>query len=274
MSTYFDNVGSKFHNFTCGKYLTAGDYHREFEKSLGMAKGTALIFLVLTTAIYQFLHHKDKDADTLFKTKPGQLIVLEDASITALFGLVTCMYVIVGRHGFSHLFTWGSIKTYLLIIVVLGLFAAAQEGSGLNRYLAKDEIKEHVGPYVTLNEAIIDPEAAVTDPFTDSTSYLLLILVAVIVIVYALNLFRIAMCGYHSKRFSITNSTFFGGALSPYVGFTIELVILGVLNAIPPFISPVIRGEKITSKSSIMAAITGFIALCLQFFLQYSGLLQ
>ncbi len=301
----------KFHTtFSCEGYDNFSDYHEKFEHSLILTKGGLLGILIIVSIVYQFLYSNTNHAVTLVNSAEGKARVFGDASITAVCGILSAMFVIWSRSGSSAVFTMGSLQTYLIVGLILAMFNFAQEASGLNRYLSKDDIVKGEGLYYELDvaknpminadadaDAEAETEAEVKpehnnklieklsniqqlsdienggDPFITSISYLFMITVTILTCVYIFSMIKTTLCGFTSGYTDLANTKIMGG-IWPYLGFFIELLIVGGLNFIPPLVGPYIRGEPITTQSIVMGLFIMFIAISLQIMFQYSGVLS
>lgn len=263
------------------------DYKHQFENSLFKAKGSALVLLIFISIMYQTINRNKKFSKTLLSSRDGKKRVLIDSAMTSVFGIVSALFVIVLRNGVKRSLSLTTVKNLSLIALILGLFCFAMEASGLNRYLAEKETQNNQGLYFEIDQAeaenanlssgqtspLLEPVYN-NDPFISSTGYVLILIIVSVIILYCLNMFRITRCGYRNGVNDLSTGSFFYklGMDNASRIFIAELIIVGVLNCIPPFVSPAIRSEKITAKSSAVAVFTLFVASCLQFMFQYSGI--
>lgn len=263
-------------------------FTEHFENALFHAKGGLIIILILVSLIYQVMYKKVQGAQTFLSSPAYTGRLIGDASITAIFGIFSCMFVIWSRHGKGALLSGGSLKTYAVVALILGLFNFAQEASGLNRYLAKTDIINKTGPYYQLDtqntsaESVANLEAG-GDPFIISMSYFFTVIVAVILIYYIFSMLKTTMCGFRSGYFNIGGNANMADLYGPYTvlqgegsggKLLIEILMVGFINFIPPMISPFVRGETFGSKSTMVAGFTMAIAMALQFMFQYTGMLS
>ena len=271
--------------------LKSAQIPKEFEGLLLNAKGTIIIMLLLVSAIYQIFYHNIHGASTLLNTGSGRLTLLYDILCTSMFGVLSAMFVIWSRSGTSALFKPSSFAVYGIVAFILGLFCFSEEASGFNRYLDRQDILNHQGIYYNLDNnplnpantnpsGYYDPESTDVlesggDPFTMSMSYFFMIIVIGFVLYQVAGMIKVAVCGYTSGAFPI-GKILNGLISSSTIGFIIEILIVGILNAIPPLVSPIIKKQQSTlnSKSVGTAGIIMIIVMLLQTLFQFSGMLK
>lgn len=264
-------------SFVCGRLTeTPSQYQHQFEQSLFKAKGAALLILVLVSLVYTEQTKNAKNSHTLLSTSSGKRKVGIDCFLTASFGVFSVLVVSTIRNGFQSLISVHTLKTVLVVSLILGFFCFAQEASGLNRYLSRAETAENTGIYHDIDQEKNEPTEPIymNDPFISSSGYVMIILLSVFVLVYVINMIRVSACGYRSGLFDLSKTKFYHtlGFSSHSYTFGLELFLVGLINFIPPLISPAIRGEKISAKSTAFALFTLIVGSILQFMLQYSGL--
>lgn len=274
----------------------SANYQKNFEHSLISAKGSLILILGLITLAYQFKYANVANAKTYFGDSEYRKRALIDMGITAFFGMLSSS-IIIWSHGGNY---WSNFGNVCIVGIVLALFNLAQEASGLNRYLAKDDTLNKEGPYYeidvksnvesslqattavndtnrdiarnTLSEqSLSEIEALETngDPFIISLSNVSMLLIIIFVLYLIIKMFTATYYGMKAG----TNSPF--GSDNIKIPFIIELIfIVAGFNIIPPLISPYIRNQKFTKTSMVTVAGVFIIAIVLQIMLQYTGMLN
>lgn len=261
--------------FDLTKYI-----HETFEHSLIYIKGSLLVFLSIGTILYHFMYKNVQDSFTLLHLEPSKIFL--DAIITGVFGVLTIIFLALSRNGFGY-FTSISVKTCLLVFTILFLFALAQEGSGLNRYLDKSELLNDRGIYYKyykkhgITQQEIDNLEFGGDPFLKTVSYLFLIFIFIFVFYFIWKIINIAAYAYKNDIASI-NTIFTVNVSDSSKGmkiflFIIEAIIAIGFNFIPVLISPIIRGEEKKIKLTMSTFGMLFIIVSLHIILQILGLL-
>lgn len=258
----------------------AENYGKIFTDALMKAKGGIIIGFVLITIIYQMLYGSIPAATTYLGVGNYRSRVIADAAITAGFGMLSTILLVVSRAGFDKI--KNNWPTIVIVGLVLGSFNFVMESSGFNRYLARHEIEKGEGPYGELAGVKSESDKDITklmeesgDPYIKSLSYTNMILISIF-IVYLIGKMGVASYfGYRDKNAgnSYVDANIFGqkGTIGL---FTAETVIVALLNTIPPIMAPFIRNEKYTAKSFIVAGIMFVVGVVFQIMLQYSGLLK
>ena len=296
---FFSSVASSYTN----------DYSEHFETALIKAKGGVIIGFLLITIIYQLLYSDVPEATTYIGSPKYIWRALGDMLLTAGFGMLSAGIVMASRGGWANVRK--NISNLLVIGIVLGSFNLAMETSGFNRYLAKDDIEQGIGPYAEIDGTLrlasssssstsfeegtygtktgeakktLDTFSTVEeggDPFIKSLAYTATIIVGVSVLTYVVQMLTATFFGYSSGNNNVSDATIFGSDLNIdgsgkfYGLFFLELFgVVALLNTIPPLLSPLIRGEKYTRKTFIVAGGLFGTATILQLMLQYSGLLH
>jgi hypothetical protein len=138
-------------NLIFGDYNYNKEYSNVFMDSLEKSKGGLLLFLILITVVYNVVYARKEDgwfAATYLFDNDHIPLVLKDAFITGLFGVIsTALVLYVFRRGDSKPTLKTFVLTALIIFTILFCFNVAQEGSGLNRYLDRNDILDGNSEY-------------------------------------------------------------------------------------------------------------------------------
>lgn len=266
------------------------NYKDHFHHSLLGAKGGLIVFFILITLVYQAKYRKIDNAQTFFGTSKTRMSVIGGAMIAAVLGMLSVVFVIVSRAGTGAIMR--NIKNILIVGLILFLFAMTQESSGFNRWLAEKETEEGHGPYASISKAKYIEHDHETDfekdleeekkcnktngkPFLSSVSTLSLILIGIGLFYFIGRMFLATYYGFVSGQNNITSLPgMFGGSLTPLVGFALELIIVGGLNAISPALDPLIRGEGYDPMKFVVIFAIFIISVSLHIMLQYTGMLK
>lgn len=263
------------------------NYHVYFKDALIKAKGGLIIGFVLVTIIYQLLYGSAIAARTYLGSRKYIWRAITDMLVTGGVGMLSIGIILASRGGIDNVLSkW---KMVVGVGILLGTFNLALESSGYNRYLSKSEIEKGIGPYAEINGIIdgtVDPDQLRQveeggDPFINSLAYVSTIMVGLILLYLILIMFISTYYGYKDPANSILNATIFGHSVakgaSPsemYGLYIIELISIGgLLNTVPPLLSPIIRGHNYTWKYYIVAGLIFVIAIVLQIMLQFNGFL-
>ena len=266
----------------CGRYVDYDDFHHHFEGKLLRFKGGLLVLLVLVSLIYQVKYAHVQGARTLLNSATGKGRVFGDAALAAFLGTMSAVFVMWSRHGSGAMLTLGSLKTYALVAVVLGLFVFAQESSGFNRWLDAGNIAAGKGIYYELDAThdatTVNPAQSLDaggNPFLVSLSYFALGVTVLAAVYYGYGMFQSTACGYRSGRNNVRDTGLLNGRVPgwPIAAFVVELLVIAALNSVEPLSGPSIRGQARTGASWMMAGATAAVAILLQCMFQYSGTL-
>jgi hypothetical protein len=270
------------------------NYKKNFEHSLVTAKGSLILILGLITLLYQFKYSNVANAKTFFGNSKYRKRALIDMGVTTFFGMLSSSIVIWSRGG-NYM---RNIENVCIIGIVLALFNLAQEASGLNRYLAKTDTLNKIGPYYEIdvksnvdklvpqtlpkgNKTIrnneinrlskeIETSEVNGDPFIISLSNVTALLLIIFVLYLVIKMFTATYYGYKAG----INSPF-AESNTIKIPFMVELIfIVAGFNIIPPLISPYIRNQKFTKISGITVVGVFIIVCVLQIMLQYTGILN
>lgn len=138
-------------DFIFGDYNYVKEHSKVFIDSLEKSKGGLLLFLILITVIYNVVYARKKNgwfaATYLFDNQHIPL-VLKDAFITGFFGVIATAIVlfIFRRKDVKPTFK-SFMFTAIIIFIILFCFNISQEGSGLNRYLDRNDILDGNSEY-------------------------------------------------------------------------------------------------------------------------------
>jgi small-conductance mechanosensitive channel len=284
-----------------------------FENSLILLKLGIIIFLILISIIYYIKYKDEFKAATYLDVYDYRVGVFKDIALTGLAGMLSIVYIFLSRG--QEIFSISSISTMLLVGSVLSLFTLSLESSGFNRYLARSEILECKGAYYyidtgmsdhkdNINKGAIEEQVLLNkgcleknktkvnkiikfeeeeNPFVKSTgSSKVLLIIAIIIIILIILMIYTTWSGFTSDKYDISQVKFFNiTCLSKYntlVFFILELILVGGINAIPPFLSPYFRKEGYThenkNKNLIIGLVMFIIGIITQFMFQYNGLLN
>lgn len=263
------------------------NYHSVFEGALVKAKGGLIVMFVLIAIMYQLLYGSVPAARTYLGSNKYMWSAIIDALVAAGFGMISTAIILASRGGVHNILpNW---KSVLIVGILLGTFNFALESSGFNRYLAKSDIEQGIGPYAEIDgitsgetplpEFIIIEEGG--DPFTDCLAYTSVLLIVLVIIYYILIMITTTYFGYKDNHNSIKNATIFGhntnngvSTSDMYGFFFVEAVfVAGIMNMGAPLLSPLIRKDKYSYKSLALAISIFFMAVILQIMLQYNGFL-
>jgi len=284
----------------CNEYKKDDDYSHVFGLSLGTTKIGLLLVLILVSTIYQWKYYRVQGTQTLLSSKHKKWKIIIEAVTTTAFGILSVMFINWSRGGISSVFTLKALGVYLLVGGILGFFNFSQEMSGLNRFISKQETLEQQGLYYELDNELTPPKKidsvlksiskakdedleekitltkleTIEDPFLISLSYLFIIIIVVMFLIFTKKMFHTTLCGYKSGIFDIARSKPLNGLISPQIGFVIEILIFGLINTIPPLLGPKIRGETFKPKFGAIAIFIFLIAVAVQFMFQYTGMLK
>ena len=264
------------------------DFHDIFEESLINSKVGALLFFALITLVYQIKYRKTYETHTFMGNKIRRMQVFKDAGFIAICAMLSVVYVSLSR-GFS----WGAMLQGVAIVgVILFSFDIAQESSGFNRWLDESQIIKGIGPYAAIDKMYrhryqdesaqesdfneLNLEGA-GDPFLDSLSDLSLLIVAFIVMWLVIKMVASTYWGYISGTTFVENTKFFawatnGQGLNPNMGFTLELLVMGLINGLGPYMSPVFRQEQRNTMDYMMVGMFVTVSIVLHIMFQFTGL--
>jgi hypothetical protein len=258
--------------------LTYTDNYKDiFEHSILTTKMGAIVIFVMATIIYQIKFKNTIGTSTLFARKDTANSVLHDSLIQSTFSTLSVLLICMLRQ-----FTL--LQTFISCVVVFGIlfaFEVSMESSGFNRFIASSEIKDGIGEYA-LMDLRIDSEEGLKesianeiggDPFLISLSYMTLLLLNFFIIFLFVRMIITTYYGYASGNTYVSNSKFLGGRINPYVGFSLELFFVFLLNALGPIASKLILSKEIDSKTYTMSAFLGIGSIILETMAQYSGMI-
>ena len=246
-----------------------------FERHLVATKGGLIVLLIAVSVFYQLWYtaiESNKLSKTLFNSD-RYMVVAADAGTTAFCGALSTYLIMRSRGSISY-------KTVGIVAFILALFAGAQELSGMNRWLSKEAILNRKGIYSEIDDITEEDLARVRafedggDPFIKSFAYFGMVALVITVLYAVGRMMYITRQGYQTGTTYIGNNRYGFIPDRPNTSFLMECLILGGLNAIPPLLSPVFRGEKITSTTKGMAFVTALISMSLQLMFQYVGMLR
>jgi hypothetical protein len=269
------------------------NYKDNFEQSIVLAKGSLIFILGLVTLIYQNKYSNVANAQTFFGNYEYRIRALIDMGVTALFGMLSTSIIIWSRGGNI----WSNFGNITLVGIILALFNLSQEASGLNRYLAKDDTLNKIGPYYHIDvESRVESTANRTgktseiarnrlseqsleeirelenngDPFIVSLGNVSIFLMVVFVFYLFMRMVTATYYGY-----TVGSNNPFGAANKGKVPFFVELIfIVGALNVVPPILSPFIRKQGFSKMSLATIIGTFVIAITLQIMFQGTGMLK
>jgi len=113
------------------------------------------------------------------------------------------------------------------------------------------------------------------NPFLRSVSTLAVAAVAVYILKLTITMFVSAYYGYSDDNNAIENINYVSTSSSSCrtMIFLFEtLIVIGLINSIPPLVSPIIRKEKINKAAFITTGFTFILATCTHILFQYSGI--
>lgn len=265
------------------------NYKDNFHHSLLGAKGGLIVVFILITLVYQTKYRNAENAQTFFGTPTTRLRIVGGALVAAVLGMLSVVFVIVSRAGTDAIIR--NINNVLIVGFILFLFTISQESSGFNRWIAEKEIEEGHGPYASISKAkYIETHKeeeydkhheeevkcnGKVHPFLSSISTLSLILIGLGLVYFIGRMFLAAYYGFTSGQNNISSLPgMFKGSLTPLVGFALELIVVGGLNAISPALDPLIRGEGYDPMKFVIIASIFVISISLHTMLQYTGMLK
>lgn len=330
------------------------NYQHMFVRSLEKTKIGLIIFLILITVIYNIFYRHSKDswyASTYFFSEKYLIRVFCDAGISGLMGIVSIVILFYGFRQPDMRMPFSKFAGIAFIVfTIMFLFALAQEGSGLNRYLDKADILEGNSNYnkiwynsdnnvrlkeiennnncnniksIIENKKIInthksseennfsvpvtkpvpvpvpvqapdlipetkkDPLECLTvkdiesggDPFIISVGHSCMLLVCIIVLIFILRMIIATGYGFINGENNVSEITFFSENISQnlhymkYFIFFIEtIVVVGGINGLSPYLSLLIRGEKVKTSSLFGIGFIFIVAVSLHIMFQYNGL--
>ena len=258
-----------------------------FEKNLKLIKGGLILFLIIVSFGYHLLYKNIEIAHTLLHKQTLKILI--DSFIGGIFGVITVYFIWFSRNKFS--FTTIPLFTSFIVFIILFLFNLAQEGSGLNRYLDKNNLLNKKGLYYNeyinsykndddkkkiINE-INDLEEN-GDPFEKVSLYIFYIFIFLIILFLSFKMFKYAINNYKFNHF-INIPILFHINMNKNIKliiflFIIEFIIIIGLNSIPIILSPIIRGEEKKIKFNFSSLFLIFIIILLQLMFQLVGLLK
>jgi hypothetical protein len=265
------------------------NYKEHFQHSLLSAKTGLIAIFILITLVYQTKYRKLESAQTFFGTSSSSFKFIGGALLSAVLGMLSVVFVIISRAG------TGAIKRNINNILVVGgilfLFTIARESSGFNRWLARKETLEGHGAYAEIskekynsNNRSHDYEKELEeekncdskgDPFLDSICSLSLILLGIGLVYFIGKIILATYYGFKSGQNNISSLPgMFEGKVTPLLGFSIELFIVGLLNATILILMPIIKGEGYNPLKKIVFISIFIIAVSLHVMLQYTGMLK
>jgi hypothetical protein len=167
------------------------------------------------------------------------------------------------------------------------------EASGLNRFLAKTETDEGIGPYADIDgrqNIIVHDEKALElmkqieeggDPFLLALSWTVMVLGLIIILFLMIKMLIISIYGYRNvpnNDWGTTGRTYFNdwAWLKEHwkVALLLETIIMVVINIIPPIVAPLIRKEgeiASTTSSKLIIAFMTVATIAIQFMFQHVG---
>ena len=241
----------------------------KFKNYLIYLKIGIIIILLLLTITYYVLNKFKPTTQTYMNNSQFRWKVFIDACITSFLAILSCIFVIVYRRGNIH----NHIPSLCMIGFILFLFVICQEACGFNRWL--DTSNRNLTPFNNYNQIdnITKPELEKEkggDPFIKSISILSIIIISIIIFYFIFKMFYVSIKGFFSNQHSIKNNFIY----LPFLCFSIEIIIVALINSCSPILSPLIRNEKYTSFNYLFIFLYIVIAIILQLMLQYTGMLN
>jgi hypothetical protein len=262
-----------------------------FENSLIGAKGGLILSLILISVAYQYKYGGKQNATTFFGSSKYLPCAIWDAAIAAGCGFISTGFILWSRGGWANV--EGNIESLFLVAFILSLFNIAMEASGLNRFLAKTETDEGIGPYADIDgrqNIIVHDEKALElmkqieeggDPFLLALSWTVMVLGLIIILFLMIKMLIISIYGYRNvpnNDWGTTGRTYFNdwAWLKEHwkVALLLETIIMVVINIIPPIVAPLIRKEgeiASTTSSKLIIAFMTVATIAIQFMFQHVG---
>lgn len=253
------------------------DIKNVFIHKLGELKIIMIILLVIISIMYNIIYYKKLDSYTLLHISPDKVVL--DTLIAGIGGLITLLFIGWSRNYLGKI----STKIYLIIFIILGLFTFAQESSGFNRFLNKNDImkgKSVYGEYYKKNKINVEELVELEkngDPFLISLAYLFVLIVIAIILYYGGWLIYLTYKGIKTKIGPISKikcifNLHFKKNIYKYLFFILEALIVVIINGIPILLSPYIRGEEKKINVSPMQAFILIFILGFHLMFQFTGL--
>lgn len=242
---------------TCLKpYRPTDAFHLQhsFESVLFACKGGVLLFLIVITVVYQGFYRNEAFAETLLHDYNGKILVCMASLQEAILGVLSVMFVILSRHGCegmhcSKVFACnGHWRAFLAVFCILFMFSFAKESSGLNRFVARNDILEGKGIYYNISiggklnitaATLLEIETG-GDPFIKAAFYVLAVVVFFFFFGLSCRMMNLAYRGWKTGIFDVPKNP--GKILGsrPTIGrFAVEVVVLlGLVNFIPSLATP------------------------------------
>ena len=276
-----------------------------FIDTLSKAKNGVILFLILLTIIYNLKFSQKWYAQTLFNNPKFTERIILDGILAGLLGVVSTFTVLSMRN--KHALDSKHLKTYFIIFIILALFAIAKESSGLNKYL-NDEVCNPVNTsqkirtmqimknpkcvdrakailgrnYKKYNSIkLTDPTECLTmkevnsggNPFLKSICTFAVWIVSIYVLKLIITMVASAYYGYDKNPIGNINYALTNSSSGRTIIFLFEtIIVVGLINSISPFISPIIRNKKINDSAFVTSGFTFILATSLQVLFQYSGI--
>jgi len=288
-----------FHRETTSKSTTDNVFFYSFTAT----KVGLLLFLGIGSIIYYTKYKDEIKAGTELDSYSYRWRVLADILVAGIFGALSVLVIFASRSGTK------SRLVIFLVACILALFELVKESSGFNRYLSSSDIEQCKGPYYYIDSGYSDCDPANTsecntgqinkkvkydeenktsgcadpdldpvvqfeknaDPFVHSTgTSWLLGATGFIVFILILVMFYCTYKGFKSGNHNLKPEDF---SWPPWLLFSLEVVLVAGLSAVPPLVTPLILREKYSTGSFGIAIGFFILVVVLQIMFQYNGLL-
>ena len=173
-----------------------------------------------------------------------------------------------------------SVIALLIIFSVLFFYDIGLEASGLNRWLNMSELATGHGPYADLNNLTPDnaddlkelgQSVTNVDPFYNASLFSFMALTGMVAAYLSWEMLSATRAGYKSGKNYISDAVFWGGKMSPGMGFFIESLFMA-LNGLIPLINAKIRGEELNNTIYMNMFLFSSGSIVLHTMVQYCGL--
>lgn len=254
------------------------DYTEIFKINLEEMKYVIITFFIIMTITYTLEYYNTKYAKTLLQSEDAKELYKE-TFVNACTSIIIVCYMSFsrGKHWKTVMLTIFGLFMLTFLIDTIG------EASGLNRYLKTSDTENGVGYYAKLDNDNCDDDIidkSLTSqyekeyPFIKSFMYSILIFVSVY---FAIKIISIAKCAYYGYIDEkgcthVQNEVFFNGAVTPQVGFCLEIIIITVATFMSAWIKQIFCNKHIDHTNMIMLLIGCFTCIINHVVFQYVGM--
>lgn len=262
-------------NMITGGLSYKENYHEIFEHDFVELRFGLLIFFTITAIVYTIEFTNTKYTKTILGSDEAKEFYVQTI-LNSFFGSILIGYVLLSRGK-----NWNAIfLSVFMIFAILFMFDISLEASGFNRYMANDDTLKGIGIYAELDKTTQENISKVATrqgnelPFVTAFMHSVIGIGSAYFIVKIISMLIASYYGYKDENGCnlISNTKFFGGSLSPTIGFALEILITGLTPITVLCMQNKFSNKPFGNKQLMTTVLMTSMLICGHVVFQYAGM--